>query len=125
MGLQVYDNIYVYMDGLLLQENTEVQISWEGDDQDIFTLVKGFAGISPSPKKIVVQLTNMAPPTGSEFNAAKAFIESTKHTLKLQKGATGEVIESEGFVRTPQTTAGVGKVTNENYSFHGEPKYFA
>ena len=125
MSVQVYDNIYVWMDGLLLQEATELQISWEGDDQDIFTLVKGYAGISPAPVKMVVQLTNMAPPTGSEFNAPKAFIEKTKHTLKLQKGATGEVIESEGFIRAPQITAGVGKVTNETYAFHGEDKYFA
>jgi hypothetical protein len=122
MALQVYDNIYVFMNGVLLQESTQVQISWEGDDQDIFTLVKGFAGISPSPVKIVIQLTNVAPPTGSEFDAPGAFIAKTKQVCKLQKGATGETIEVECFVRAPATSAGVGQVTNENYSLHGEAK---
>lgn len=122
MALQVYDNIFVYMNGLLLQENTQVQISWEGDDQDIFTLAKGYAGISPAPVKTVIQLTNMAPPTGSEFDAPAAFISKAKQVCKLQKGSTGQTIEVECFVRAPATSAGVGQVTNENFSLHGEAK---
>ena len=122
MALQVYDNIFVFMNGVLLQENTQVQISWEGEDQDIFTLAKGFAGQSPSPKKLVVQLTNMAPPTGSEFDAPAAFISSAIQVCKLQKGATGQTIEFECFVRSPATSAGVAQVTNENFSLHGAAK---
>lgn len=125
MGLQVYDTIYAFLDGLFLQEVTEEDISLEGDNQRILTLGKGFAGMSPSPKVLVVSLTSMMPPTGSEFDAWKAFMETTIHELKLLRGASGQVLISQGFIETPKATAGVGKATSESCVFVGAPSTWA
>ena len=46
--MQLYDKVYIYINGKLLAENTSVSTSLESDQQEVKTLVRGFAGISPT-----------------------------------------------------------------------------
>lgn len=113
--------MYLFVDGALLKENTSVDINWDGDDQDVQTTAKGWAGISPSPVSLSINVENVIPPAGFEFDAAKAFVEKTEHEIKCMSGATGKSLVSKGYVRQPKLASGVGKVTQYTWGFKGTP----
>ena len=122
--MAIYNQAYVYWNGALLQENTSVDVSIDGDNQVVLTTVKGFSGITPSPKMTMVTLENVMPPTGMEVDAFKLFIESTEGELKLQSAATGKSLVSKGFIEAPKAGGGVGKTASQSWSFRGEPASF-
>jgi hypothetical protein len=121
MSAQVYDQLYIFWNGDLLQENTSAEIDLDGDDQDVLTIPKGWAGQTPSPKKTMVRLGNVVPPTGQEVDAWEYALTSKKGTMRVTSGATGKSITSEGFIRKPKLSAGVGKNVDQNFEFHGTP----
>ena len=45
--MQIYDQMYAYINGKLLAENTSIGTELTGNQQEVDTLVRGFAGISP------------------------------------------------------------------------------
>ncbi len=121
--MAIYQQAYVYWNGALLQENTSVDVSIDGDNQVVLTTVKGFAGITPSPKMTMVTLENVIPPAGMEVDAFKLFIESTEGEIKVQL-ADGKSLVSKGFIEAPKAGGGVGKTASQSWSFRGEPASF-
>jgi hypothetical protein len=120
---QVYNQVFGYIDGALLVENTEIEVEMDGDDQMVLTIVNGFSGVTPSPKYMKVTIKDVIPPTGVQFNAEKAFLNTERHEFKAQL-ATGETMISTGFFQKPKRTAGVGKTVTYDYSFVGTPSLF-
>ena len=118
-SVSLYDQIFVFKDGSLLSELTEIELTFEGDDQDVFTIVKGFAGQSPSPKKVMATLTNVVPTDGQEVDAFEATLQSKKVKIKFQFGGSGKSLTSEGFIRKPKLSAGVAKTVSQTFEFHG------
>lgn len=121
---QLYDQYYVYANGALLAENTSLDIELQGEDQEILTTAKGFAGMTPSPRKVMIQAENVVPPTGFEFDVFQKFNDSELVELKVQSGATGKVLCSKGFIQSPKTTGGVGKTVSLSFTFKGGPGIF-
>ncbi len=122
--MALYDGIFCNLNGALFQENTSVDLSYEGDNQAVLTTVKGYAGESPSPKMTVIQFENVVPPTGFEFDVFKMYTDSTEVEIKLQSGATGKSLTSKGFIQSPKVSSGVGKVTSLSFGFRGAPAVF-
>lgn len=120
----IYDQIYIFLNGQLLAESTQIQTSLESDDQKIMTLVKGFAGITPSPDVRTVKVENVVPSGGFEFDFEKAKKERQLVELKLQSGATGKAMTSKGFLLHVSIEAGVGKTLQVSFDFVGEPSTF-
>jgi hypothetical protein len=118
-SVSLYDQIYCSKDGSLLQELTEIELTFDGDDQDVFTIAKGFAGQSPSPKKVMCTLTNVVPTDGQEVDAFEAALLSKKVKMKFQFGGSGKALTSEGFIRKPKLSAGVAKTVSQTFEFHG------
>lgn len=124
MALDIYDQMYVFLNGKILAEAVSVQTGLESDDQDVMTLLKGFAGITPSPDIRRVKVDNVVPSSGFEFDFEKAKKERTVVECKLQSGATGKAMTSKGFIRNPSIDSGVGKTTVVSFEFVGEPNLF-
>ncbi len=124
MALDVYDQIYAFINGYLLVEATQIQTGLESDDQRILTLIKGFAGISPSPDVRVVKVENVVPSTGFEFDFERAKLNRELIEIKLQSGATGKSMISKGFLLNVNLDGGVGKATTVSFDFVGEPAIF-
>lgn len=122
--LQLYDQVFAWIDGKLLAENTSVSVEQQGDDQDVMTVVKGFAGVSPSPKKTMVSFENVVPIVGFEFDAFKSFNETSFHVLRLQLGGSGKQLNTKGVVRAPKMGSGTGQTTTLSFEFHGAPARF-
>jgi hypothetical protein len=123
--VQLYDQVYIYINGKLLAENTSVSTSLESDQQEVKTLVRGFAGISPGPVHRVIDLENVVPVKGMEFAIEKAFLESAELDVRLQLGGSGAKYEGKGFVRSGiKVSGGVGKTTDLAYSLICDPGEF-
>lgn len=120
----VYDNIFAYVDGKLLAENTKVTLAGEPDDQIVDTTVKGYAGISPTAKRLRISLENVSPPTGDEVPWFERYFKSTPVEVKLQKG-NGEKLTTNGFIQSPSTTAGVSTTTATSLVIVCDPAWWA
>ena len=84
--MQLYDQVYIYINGKLLAENTSVSTNLEGEQQEVSTTVKGFAGISAGPDKRVVSLENVVPVKGMEFAIEEAYLNKAELEVRLQFG---------------------------------------
>ena len=122
--VSVYGQYYVRWNGVLLQENHQLEITLEGDDQDVFTLVKGWSGQTPSPKKVMAALTNVVPPEGQEVDAFFEAITSSKGEMRFEESNTGRTLISQGFIRKAKISGGVGKTAEQSFEFHGGPGIF-
>lgn len=122
--MDIYDQIYVYINGQLLAEAISVQTAIESDDQKVLTLAKGFGGITPSPDVRTAKVENAVPSAGFEFDFEKAKRDRAVVELRLQSGATGKTMTSKGFLMNVSIDAGVGKVLSVSFDFSGEPAIF-
>ena len=121
MSLRIYDQVFVYMNGALLAENTTIAINLVGMDEDVNTTLDGFAGQSPGPQKIEATASNVVPVSGFEVDTWNAQLNSEIVEMKFQLGGSGKSLTSEGFIRGNALDAGVGAVTGLNFAFHGQP----
>lgn len=121
---QLYDQYFAYLNGALLAENTSLDIELRGDDQEILTTAKGFAGLTPSPRSVMITAENVVPPTGFEFDAFQKFLDSELVEMKVQSGATGKTLVSKGFIQAPKVQGGVGKTVSLSFTFKGGPSKF-
>lgn len=114
--MDLYGQLYPYFDGALCPDAIEVTVGYESDQQEVSTLVKGFAGISPGPVKLVVTYSG-AVPVGDTFaqKATTAFVNSAEVPIRIVSVA-GQKIETTGFIRPgAKIAAGVGKTTTFDF----------
>lgn len=114
----LYDQGYVEIDGALLAQNQQFVLTLEGDDQDVETIALGWAGITPTPKKSMLTLTNVVPPQGFEFDPFDSVANSVEHEIRLRLG-NGKSYRFSGFARKPKLEGGVGKTLQNDWELHG------
>lgn len=123
---QLHDLVFCSVNGKLLSDNQEVDTSIESDQTRVLTTVKGFAGITPGAPVRIVKCKGVIPITGFEFDAEKALVNSEQVTLRLQFGGSGKSCVTKGYIfSAPSITSGIGKTTEQNWEFAGEPSLFA
>lgn len=126
MALDLYDQVYVEANGLLLSENTSVSTDLTADDQDVLTTAKGYAGTTPSPRMRTVSCENVVPATtGIEADFEEWFLNATEVTLRLVLGGSGKSVVSKGFLKKVSVSGGVGQTVKMSFEFTGTPAAFA
>jgi hypothetical protein len=120
--MAVYDQMAIRIDGKLLIENTKIDLSLDGTDTDVFTIIQNtLAGQTPGPKKVVGKLDNVVPPTGFEFDAWAAMNASTEHVVQYIQMSSGKSLTSTGtFIRAVSLSSGVGQTQAFNFECHGK-----
>jgi hypothetical protein len=121
MSIGVYDQVFQYINGALLAENTTITLALEGQEQDVNTIVKGFSGQTPGPTKVVASCSNVIPISGFEVDTWNMQLNSVKVEMKFQFGGSGKALTSEGFIRGNKIEGGVGNTTGLDFEFHGGP----
>lgn len=124
MAAEIYDQCYVFLDGILLGEATTIETTLEGDDQDAITLVNGWSGQTPSPKKRVTKVENMVLTTGMEYPFEEKSLDSVQVQCALQLGGSGKKCMNKGFLRGVSLAGGVGQPLKVTFEHHGEPAIF-
>lgn len=120
MAVGIYDRIYFYLNGKLAVEAEAVNPGYQGDPLPVATIAKEFAGVTPTPKHLKLDIVEFIPVAGSSVkDVVNAFLKTQKIKARIQFGGSGEIVNSEGFLTGPQMTAGAADHSKLNYSFIG------
>jgi hypothetical protein len=116
-ALQIYDRLFFYFEGRLDVECEAVEVEDTGDPLPVSTIAKNFAGISPVPKFTKFNVTRFVATTDEGTDAVRnAWLKDKKVKVGVQRGGSGKVIKTEGFVTAPKMSSGASDHSKQNYS---------
>ena len=122
--MALYSQIFLYANGQLLAENTTIETALEADIQDVFTIVRNWAGITPAPIVRTITATNVVPLPGIEFDFEQKMLDFEEVEQQMQEGGSGKTCVTNGYIVNVPRSAGVGQTTTINYTFRGTPSKF-
>ena len=122
--MALYSQIYLTVNGVPLAESTTVETSLEADIQDVMTISKGWAGITPSPITRSVTANNVVPLSGVEFDFEQKMMDSEEVELMMQEGGSGKKCVTRGYITNVPRSAGVGATTTISFTFKGTKSKF-
>ena len=122
--LSIYGQAVVYIDGVLLTESTEIESTLENNDQDVMTILKDFAGVTPSPQKRVTRVTGAVSVAGLEVDLEALQKNRTVCECGVQMIGSGDRANALGFVRNVSVKAGVGQTMTVSFEHHGQDAAF-
>ncbi len=105
---QLYSIMLVCLNGTLSAEEQQVDFTRTANAQQIATVLKGFAGLSPGAPMIEIDVENAAPSVGFEFDAG-AYIQSLTPVAVQLIGPGGKVIKGDAFITEDHGTHGVNQ----------------
>ena len=123
--MALYDQIFMFIDTGLAAENTTVDTELSSDVQQVLTIAKGFAGITPSPHVRTITAESVIPVSGFEFDYETAFLNSQEVAITLQQGGSGKKVDSDGYFTNVAVSAGVGRTATVSFQFVGTAAAFA
>jgi hypothetical protein len=123
--MSLYGVLYCKVNGALLSEAQSVETDVVSDAQIVKTLVKGLAGISTDAAIRRIKCMNVVPITGFEFNAESALARHEEVEIMLQYDSGQSCISKGYLIEGVNTVAGLGKPTEQNWTFVGNYTDFA
>lgn len=125
MALELYDQLYIELNGKLLAENTSLSVDLTSDDQDVMTTVKGWSGVSPSPDMRTISGEGVIASTkGIEVDMEQWKVDRTEVTARVIFGGSGKSFVSKGVIKKVSASAGVGQTAKVTFEFTGTPSVF-
>lgn len=125
MALELYDQMFIELNGKLLSENTSLSTDLSSDDQDVMTTVKGWAGVSPSPDMRTISGEGVIASTvGIETDMEQWKSDRTEVTARLIFGGSGKSCITKGVIKKVSCSAGVGQTAKVTFEFTGTPSVF-
>jgi hypothetical protein len=116
-ALQIYDRLFFYFGGGLDVECEAVEVEYNGDPLPVSTIAKDFAGVTPVPKFTKFNITRFVATSDEGTDAIiNAWIKTSKVKCGVQRGGSGKVIKTEGFVTAPKMSSGASDHSKQNYS---------
>lgn len=114
--MALYDLLFCYVNGELLAENLEVDLTFESDIAQVKTIPRGFAGITPGSPVVMIKIKQAVPISGFEFDFAAAMIASIPMEFRAQLGGSGQTMTCpETWVIGPVSlSTSVGKATEND-----------
>jgi len=122
--MAIYSQIYLSMNGVPLAENTTIETALESDIQQVLTIMRNFAGVTPAPIVRTVTATNVVPVSGLEFDFEQKFLDTEEVELMMQEYGSGKKCVTKGYITNVPRSAGVGQTTTINFTFVGTPSKF-
>lgn len=114
---QLYTLVYVLADSALLSEEASVSMSRETGSSPSKTVAKGYAGETPGAAMIELDVTNMVPAIGIEFNAGKYM--STMTPIEMGLLAFGEQLTFKGFIISDSLKHSVNSESSYDFKVRG------
>ena len=122
MALQLYSLIAGYVNGSLLAEEGTISIDVDSRAQEINTVAKGFAGLSPGAAKLSIRIDNAIPAAGFELNPGQILRSLTVSEFTFF--AAGSTLTTKGFVTKYNVTHGVNSDAKLSLEIEAEPASF-
>lgn len=122
--MALYSQLVLMMNGAHLAENVSLETALEADIQDVFTIVRNWAGITPAPVVRTITGTNVVPLPGVEFDFEQKMLDFEEVEAQIWQLKSGKTCVSNGYIVNVPRTAGVGQTTNINFTYRGTPSRF-
>lgn len=122
MALQLYTLCAVYVDSALLSEESQVSIDVQSRAQEINTVAKGFAGLSPGAAKIELSVDSSIPAADFEFNPGSRL--RTLQVVEFTIFAAGRTLTTKGFITSYTVSHGVNGDAKLSFKAECEPASF-
>jgi len=121
--MALYTQLIITIEGVLFAENTDAQVEWGDNDQDVDTVVEGAAGVSPGPQKCRISGTNAINPAfGLEVDLVKAKLEYAELNVVVQQIGSTKEINAAFLVRSITISSGTGTATTAAYELQSVGK---
>ena len=111
---QLYTILLSVVGGTLLAEEQEIDWNRTANAQQVDTVAKGFAGMSPGSPMLEVDIVNALPQGGFEFDAGPYIASLTTVAVQVI-GPGGKTMKGDAFIVQDQGRHGVNQVAR--YSF--------
>lgn len=122
MALEIYTLAICYLDGGLLTEESSVTIDRDARMQEVNTVAKGFAGMSPGSPIIRIDLENGVPARDFEINPGPYFINPGDiRVAELTIFAASRRLTSKGFIIKDNFRHAVNAEARLSLNFIGSP----
>lgn len=113
-NLQLYSIMLAVVGGTLLVEEQEVDFKRTANAQQVDTVLKGFAGLSPGSPMLEIDITNAMPQGGFEFDAGP-YVLSLQQVPVQVTGPGGKTMKGDAFIVEDNGKHGVNQ--QARYSF--------
>jgi len=122
MALEIYTLAVAYLDGALLTEESGITVDRDARMQEINTVAKGFAGMSPGSPIVRIDLENGVPARDFELNPGKFFINPGDiQIVQLTIFAASRSLTTNGFILKDNFHHAVNAEARLSFNFIGEP----
>lgn len=117
MSTKLYSDIPVYIDGALATEENKVQIERDAGNQEVVTVARGFAGVSPGAMMMRVTVTQAIPAAGFENNLGKKMAARTP--VEFTAFCGGQKITQKMYVMSDSLSGGANEKSDMSFVLHG------
>ncbi len=107
-NLGLYSIMVAVVNGTLVAEEQQIDFTRTANAQQIATVIKGFAGLSPGAPMLEVDIENAAPQGGFEFDAGPYILSLTPVQVQVI-GPGGKVMKGDAFITEDHGTHGVNQ----------------
>ena len=114
MSLAIYSGAAFFVKGVMIAETTTVTVDHQSGNQDIITMGRGFAGVSPGAQRASVKFSNAVPRAGNDIDYIKSL--QKVELLDVVLFARGKKLKSKGFLMSLSETYSAEKASE----FSGE-----
>lgn len=118
MALELYTNASVTVEGALLAEEVSLSIDRETRAQEVLTVHKGFAGLSPGAKILTATIDNAVP--SSDFELDPSTYMDELRVVEVTFYVAGKSLTSKGFIIGDTFGHAVNTESKLNFKFVGE-----
>ena len=123
MALQIYSIGVLYVNGSALAEEVSMKIGRDARAQEVATVMKGFAGMSPGAGMTTIDVENGVPAADFELDPGKFFAvgQGTLSVVELSAFVAGRTLSVKGFITKDNFSHAVNGEAKVTFSFIGEP----
>lgn len=115
---KIYARVAIVADGDLLCEETSVTITRETGSNAVDTVINGYSGESPGSPKVMVDVENVVPAAGFEFDVGSFMSGMTPIEMSGFVGNAKIVIK--GFVIEDSLKHGVNNAATYSFKVRGK-----
>lgn len=116
MALSFYDRFFVFINGAVDGEAASATLEYQGEYIPIATLLKDFAGVTPTPKMCKVSIEGFVPSAGFSVDAPKLFLAGSFVDVKLQYGGSGKAFKAKGIMQPPTLSSSATEASKISFS---------
>jgi hypothetical protein len=119
-ALQLYTAAFVYIDGVLQAEESDVKITRRTNSNPSNSVAKGYSGESPGAGMLEISITSNCPAAGLEFDPGR-YMFPVPREIELSIYAHDKVLVTKGFLVDDDFGHGVSSEAKLSFNFRGQP----